>query len=83
MGSIKITWNLKQVKEQGVKIDSNKVKGVFIWIVNVGVVDRIVGYRLRRGFIADYCYYTGNNWIKDLFYTLRSEKGLIRITRYI
>lgn len=80
---LRIAWTLKQVRKKKISIDNENVKGYFIWIGSCGVVDRIVGYHFKRGWIADTCYYTGNHWIKDLWRSIISRKGFLHITRYI
>jgi len=81
---IKFTLSLKQAKKQGVSLDSNEPKGLFLKIGSGNIVDRIVGYHKNRGFIADYAYYTGNIWIKDILDSLFKYKdGFVRITIFI
>lgn len=82
-GKLYFTWTLKQAEKQNVNIETKYVKGIFLWIGTHNSVDRIVGYHLKRGFIADYCYYTRNNWIKDFFRCLFDIDGFIRLTRFI
>ncbi len=81
---IVISLSLKACKQQRVNIADEHVKGLFLWIGSGNVVDRIVGFHKKRGFIADYCYNTGNFWLKDLFLSLFKWKdGFVRITRFI
>jgi len=80
---IRIAMTLKSAKKQKINIGSEEPKGIFIWIVSCGIVDRIVGHHKKRGFIADVCYQTNHHWIKDLLISLFSKKGSITITRYI
>ena len=83
MKKIKLVWTLKQAEKQNVSIDKREVKGYFIWLCSCGVVDRIVGYHFKRGFISDICYGGKRFWMKDLFHSLFSKKGTIHITRFI
>ena len=83
MGKIKVSLRLKTAKKQRLKIESEKVKGVFLWIGGAGVVDWVVGYRFGRGFIADKCYHTGNFWIKDLLISIFRKEGFVTLTRFI
>ena len=82
-GKLYFTWTLKQAQKQNVSIEKKVVKGIFLWIGSHNGVDRIVGYHLNRGFIADYCYNTRNHWIKDFFRCLFYNEGFIRLTRFI
>ncbi len=77
------TFTKSQAKKQKVAISNDYAVGYFIWIGSHNAVDRIVGYHFGRGFIADYCYMTNNNWIKDLYLALRDKEGFVRFTRYI
>lgn len=82
-GKINFSFSLRKAKLLNQAIESKLNKGYFIWIGFDGSVDRIVGYHFRRGWIADYCYHTGNHWIKDLYRSLKHKNGRIFITRYI
>lgn len=81
---IKISLTKKQAIKQRQKCDTTEYKGLFIWIGSGNVVDKIVGYHKKRGFIADKCYNTGKHWIVDLFHSLFKWKdGFVRITCFI
>jgi hypothetical protein len=83
MKKIRLVWTLKQAEKQKVSIDNKEIKGYFLWLCDCGVVDRIVGYHFKRGFIADICYGDKRIWLKDLINSLFSKKGTIHITRFI
>lgn len=81
---VSATLNLKQIKKHKLKVSDSTPRGLFLWIGSDNVVDRIVGYHNQKGFIADYAYNTGNNWLKDLYLSLfKYKNGFVRLTRYI
>lgn len=83
MSRIRISLTLKQAAKQFQNIGSAEPKGIFIHTGSFDVVDRIVGYHKKRGFVADYCYHTGNHWLVDLFRSLFRKNGFVRITTFI
>lgn len=83
MGKIHISLRLSTAKKQRQRLESEKVRGVFLWIGGCNVVDWIVGYKIGRGFIADKAYHTGNHWTKDLLKSLFHKDGFVRLTRFI
>lgn len=83
MGKINVSLTLRAAKKQRLKIESEKVKGVFLWIGGAGVVDWVVGYRKGRGFIADKAYHTGNHWTYDLMRSIWHKDGFVTLTRFI
>lgn len=83
MKKIRLVWTLNKAKKQKVAIDSEEIKGYFIWICSCGIVMRIVGYHFRRGFIADICYGTKRSWFIELLKSIFSKKGSIHVTRFI
>lgn len=80
---ISFTLTPQQATRQRVKVRNFEPKGLFLWIGSHNTVDRIVGYHKKHGFIADYCYATGNHWLKDLWINLWDKEGFIRVIRYI
>ena len=83
MGKFYISLRLKTAKKQKVRLESNEIKGLFLWIGGENVVEWVVGYSFKRGFVADKAYHTGNHWIKDLFESLTRKEGFVRLTRFI
>ena len=82
-GKINFSFSVKKAKMLKQAIEHKHKKGYFIWIGSHGSVDRIVGYHFRRGWIADYCYFTKNHWIKDLYKCMKSKRGRIWFTCFI
>lgn len=80
---LKFTLTKSIAKKQKVKTNFN-AQGIYLWIGSSNVVERVVGFHPSRGFIADYAYYTGNHWIKDLWLALfKWKKGFVRLIRWV
>lgn len=83
MGKFHISLKLTTAKRHRQKISSDEAKGVFLWIGSANVVDWIIGYHYRRGWMADNVYYTGNHWLKDLLIATFGKYRFIRLTQFL
>ena len=73
----------KSIENNKVAIASKEKKGWFMWLSTCGVVDRIVGYHNKRGFISDICYRTKKSFWGDLWHVITSKNSTVIICRHI
>lgn len=82
MKKFSIALNQNQAQKMKLNNYSTTPDGIYLWIGDGRVVERIVGYNKKRGFYADYCYNTGNHWIKDLWINIFAKHGFVTLTRF-